>query len=59
MFYLNISSSLCFMLGGSWFALFLQAILFVEMVICKRICYAVISNCPSDNQKWDSKDNGL
>ena len=40
------------------FVSFLQAAFsFIELVIYKRICNALISDCPSNNQKCDNKDN--
>ena len=40
------------------FVSFLQAaFFFIELVIYKRICNALISDCPSNNQKCDNKDN--
>ena len=32
---------------------------FIELVIYKRICAAIISGCPSNYEKWDSNDNAL
>ena len=40
------------------FVSFLQAVFFfIELVIYKRICNALISDCPSNDQKCDNKDN--
>ena len=40
------------------FVSFLQAAFsFIELVIYKRICNALISDCPSNDQKCDNKDN--
>ena len=42
------------------FISFLQAIFFfIELVIYKHICNALIRDCPSNDKKWDSKDNLL
>ena len=32
---------------------------FIELVMYKRICAAIISGCPSNYEKWDSNDNSL
>ena len=48
------------MLDGSEFVLFLQVVFFfIELVIYKLICNALICNCPSNDVKRDSKDNLL
>ena len=40
------------------FASFLQAVfLFIQLVIYMRICNTLISDCPSNDQKSDSKGN--
>ena len=42
------------------FVSFLQAVFFfIELVIYKRICNALSSDYPSDDQKWNNKDNLL
>ena len=32
---------------------------FIELIVYKRICIALITDCPSNDQKWGSKDNSL
>ena len=46
------------MLDNFWVCLILQVVFsFIESVIYKHICNALISDCPSNDKKLDSKDN--
>ena len=46
------------MLDSFWVCFVLtDCIFFIEVVIYKRVCNAVMSDCPSNDKKYDSKDN--